>query len=490
VHACADAQPAGNNSWVAHNSNPGSGQFETGDGCGDDGAYAGLYARDNLCAASCPPIPSNAAAGWTFTAPPGTTITALAYSRWFYKDADDAVGVEGGERRQIPLNNASTLHVGVRCKPNASGNCIEGATLHEVAAVLYGATVTLSDASVPTVTNLSGSLLAGGYVDGERVVRFDASDNVGIRAARLYVDGVVAGSATYGCDFTFAVPCWDKSDGGLTLDTGSLADGTHTVEVAAVDPAGNEGKASRQTIAVDNDAPARPQGLTVDGGDGWRATNSFSVEWTNPANAGAPISIAHYQVCTSDGSSCAPEQQAAAIDISRINGISVPARGEWILRVWLEDAAGHANRNDVSWTTLRYGSSSVTRDATTEAAAPPSLGPTGVPLTNEATLLPVSTTTQTLSARRDPSLRLAGARLHGSRIYVLGRIARGVEGRLALTLRLNGRRILRQTITVRGGRFTIRLRMPRIRSLNGLAIARFSGDGSFRPARATLRLGR
>src|SRR5207248_10439344 len=137
--------------------------------------------------------------------------------------------------------------VGVLCRTNLNHLCTQGATLHDIAAVLYGATVTLSDSSAPTVSNVTGDLYGGGYITGVKSLSFDASDNVGIRSARYYIDGRALAATTYPCDFTFAVPCSNRSGSAHSLDTRTLADGAHSVQLAASDPASNEAKASSRT---------------------------------------------------------------------------------------------------------------------------------------------------------------------------------------------------------------------------------------------------
>ncbi|HEX6714470.1 MAG TPA: hypothetical protein VF066_13845, partial [Thermoleophilaceae bacterium] len=235
MSACADAPGATNNSWAV--SNHAAAKLETGDGCGDSGDYAALYARDVLAV-------SNASAGaraqWTFAAPDGTSIAGISYSRWLYKEddddwqpalrADDVIvdsctipatainctsGARGGQRTSTSFGGAQSLSLGVVCAAVAPITCSNGGTLHAAVAVLYGATVTLSDSSRPGVSDVGGSLVAGSYRRGDQVVSFGASDNAGIRASRLYVDGGPWSSTTYPCDFTFAIPCFNKSNAQL-----------------------------------------------------------------------------------------------------------------------------------------------------------------------------------------------------------------------------------------------------------------------------------
>lgn len=508
VLSCADAPSAVNHSWTISDVAPG--KLQTGDECGGYGSYAGLYVRDVLGVA-------NAAAGdsahWTFNAPPGTAITALQYSRWLYKEDDDdwqselradttidactipataiscTSGLEGGARTGTKFIGASSLVFGVRCGATAPTTCVNGGTLHKAVAVLYGATVTLSDSSAPALSAVGGSLVDGGYRRGPQGVGFTASDNAGIRSARLYADGRPVVDTTYSCDFTYAVPCSNLSGAQLAIDTRSLVDGSHSVVIAASDPAGNEVRSAAQTVTVDNGAPAAPQGISVDGGPDWRAANSFSVSWMNPGSQVAPIAAANYQVCRSDGSNCQPQGRLAGQDLSRIDGVAVPSTGEWSMRVWLEDAAGNSDPAHAAVATLRYGS-----------APQPSPDPSAstVPLTSDPAsggsspldLLTAPLAAQTTTARANAHLRLTSARLSHGRILIRGRIARAARGRLALTVRLKHGPTLRRTVTLRGGRFVASVRSRPRTTFGGSVLARFAGSASLLPARAVLRFRR
>src|SRR5919206_3669359 len=81
--------------------------------------------------------------------------------------------------------------------------------------------------------------------------------------------------------------------------------------------------------------------LRLEGEQGWRSVNRFSVAWRNPSDGGAPLAAAHYTLCPVGGGACVEGAQAGAgIDTL---GLAVPAPGEYRLRVWLEDAAGNAD---------------------------------------------------------------------------------------------------------------------------------------------------
>src|SRR4051794_9088496 len=139
VVACADAGTGANNSWAMSNSS--NARLESAGNCGAAGDYAGLYVRDVVGVSN---ASAGASAQWTFSAPAGTTITHISYSRWLFKDADDdwqpsvtadsttidtcsivypAVdcnsGSKGGGRSAAPVRDATTVALAVRCGATA-----------------------------------------------------------------------------------------------------------------------------------------------------------------------------------------------------------------------------------------------------------------------------------------------------------------------------------------------------------------------------------
>ena len=208
-------------------------------------------------------------------------------------------------------------------------------------AQLRSVRVTIADPTPPSLTNPRGALwTSDGWLAGSQDVAFDASDGGGISSATALVDGVEVGQAVNFCDFTQRSPC---PNGGLEkhVDTTTFRpDGTHTLELRALDTSGNPAVIAK-SIRVDNTPPTSPEGLTVAPGDGWSSANHFAVSWTNPAaGTGAPIASASYQLCPPSGGGCTNGTQAGS-DIHAITDLQVPEPGDWTLRLWLRDAAGN-----------------------------------------------------------------------------------------------------------------------------------------------------
>jgi hypothetical protein len=117
-----------------------------------------------------------------------------------------------------------------------------------------------------------------------------------------------------------------------------LADGRHTLSVAALDAAGNVTTTARD-VYIDN-TPPDPVVPEVAGGVGWRRTNGFAVSWINPPNNAAPITRARWKLCTPDGA-CPWRGDRAGDGVDSLPRFLAPVPGDFRLHVWLEDAAGN-----------------------------------------------------------------------------------------------------------------------------------------------------
>jgi DNA-directed RNA polymerase specialized sigma24 family protein len=257
------------------------------------------------------------------------------------------------------------------------------------------------------------------------------------------------------------------------------------------DAAGNERRVARAgSLLVDTHAPAAPQGLV--GADGSvHATNDFQVSWTLPSDSGSPVARSRYSVCRQGTSDCTTGSRSD--DLTHVQ-VSVPSSGTFELRVWLEDAAGHADSTHYASGSLSYFPSNT--DAGTNTQWPS----TDAPASQEQAMPPPSTAPSPITVlppigslpprpRVDPHLRIVRTARSASRIIVSGRISNQASGSVTLAYsRSVGGRLRRvvRTAAVRDGRFraTVVLTSALARATTGRLTVRYAGDDDTRPATA------
>ncbi len=372
VSACSPSSSPG--MWVQTNTFPVS--LATGNQCGGpaigrtDGSEQGsLYAEDILNSTSA--IPDGGRAGWTLTAPAGTTVTAISYYRTLRSFADPNLGsglfaADGtpleqcklawpaplgspihcdkiNDQAPVTFSGLSTagLFFGVACHIVDGTSCrAGGAPLHAVQAELYSARVTLSENGAPSLSGLGGPLWGGGIVSGMVPVTFAASDASGIQEQQVRGDaGQTLISALQPCDFSRTPPCPQQPAGSLSVDTGRVADGSHTFSVVVSDPAGNSQLATSPPVVVDNQGPPPPTLTATAQGPG---SNVIALSWRNPANPPAPITGAMVQVCQA---TCAP---ATSISASGAAHVSAAGPGLYSVHLWLLDAQGRGGPHNAA----------------------------------------------------------------------------------------------------------------------------------------------
>ncbi len=394
VSACNFAPEAANNSWTwatndpaepAHYAEHVNCPYRLGGSGGTADQEGGLSTTDALGLSS--DAAPGTSAGWTFTAPAGTTITGRTYERYIGHSLDPknswspALRVDGaivpgetcldtvengetcsvggppgtgGEPARITGLSAHELSLGIVCQPPTERECVTGATQHAVWATMYGATVTLSDPTPPTLSAPSGALWgpgeAGGFHKGTENVAVSAQDvGGGVASIVLSADGRPMETYTAPCNFTFAQPCPSATGTQtLSLPTTQLSDGKHTLTLVATDAAGNQSTVASEEITVDNSAPPAPVGLAATATPAGSST--FTATWSDPPGQLAPITGALYQVCPASGS--APCSAPASAPAAGPATVAVPGSGSWTIAVWLTNAAGNASSANAARTNV------------------------------------------------------------------------------------------------------------------------------------------
>jgi hypothetical protein len=318
-------------------------------GCGGGGyLYAAL---DGLGAHA----PSDSAA-WRFTAPPGTQIAAAQLWRAFYAgtsipfasplDAINTIATDGtvatlavcaqtygctqiggtnlggasllgfgGLTGTAAIQGVAACGGGQTCPAGGIAACPElGSDPCTAASDLYAMVVTLSDSSAPLTSGVTGSLTGAGALSGPAQLTFDATDTgSGLYLVSAVLDGHLVEQVPFDSDggrcaslgdgdggtlrFDWAVPCVLSGSGSLTLDTASLADGSHDVQISVQDGAGNSSPVWSGTILTRN----APQGgvpvisgtpqvgrtLTAGPGDWAPVPSAYAYQWWRCGAAGA-----------------------------------------------------------------------------------------------------------------------------------------------------------------------------------------------------------
>jgi hypothetical protein len=307
--------------------------------------------------------PAGGYGGIVLTAPPGNSLASISGDWWvtrlagsgFYSAMLAAPGIVAGcgadsrlcgaylTGQVVSLGGSSTLKVEVGCVNPAPGCAANNQ--NDAIFEVYRADVVINDNTRPSVSP-SGSLWTGSWISGAKTVTLNAGDGAdGIQRNDLNIDGQTVASQGHGCDYTYVTPCPTSTGDAFTYDTHQLSDGSHAVQAATYDAAWL-GSAANGTINVDNHAPDMSSTpVTVAQGTDWTPANGFDLSWTNPDGQAAPIVKAHYSVCQAGSSTTCSvtDGEVAGADAHSISDISLPDPGNYVVRVWLEDAAGNVN---------------------------------------------------------------------------------------------------------------------------------------------------
>ena len=237
--------------------------------------------------------------------------------------------------RAYDLGGATRIVQRVVCVGAPSGCSARGQNFLST----FAAEVTVADPTAPSVGIVQeGPLTRGEWVSGRQSFDYETSDNVGVKSASALISGGLRGSDSRSCDYSQRIPCPDGR-GPIDVDTAEAPEGSQPLTVTAEDAAGNRTESLPVTVRIDNAAPGTVSVGVVGGAEAWRNTNDFDLAWENRAEIDrAPIAAAHYRLCRADGGECVSGDRAGA-GIAAIDNLTVPLPGEWLLRLWREDAA-------------------------------------------------------------------------------------------------------------------------------------------------------
>jgi len=364
VVAC-DLAAGAQNSWAPASNHS---QLTAYSVCPSNGDWGrGIIVRNGVANSSLI-IGQFSGANQSFTAPAGTGITNVRFTGQLFRAPGQRwnVGLSNGYQMlfgvdgsttsafgisltdyNIPVPGNQTVYWEVSCvAPSGCDTKTTGdAATHYVRAGAWirSTVVTIDDPTLPNVA-WHGSLLTGTWVRGDKIFDWDANDNSGISSTTATIGGRTIVNQSEGCNYTRPQPCPSGASGNTTISTAGWPDGGHTARIEVRDAAGNL-NAIDGAVYIDNTAPARVTSPAVQGGEGWRQTNSFKLTWNNPTGQAAPITNRYFKLCPTDGGACTTGSSAGgSSDLT----VQVPRQGEWRAQVWLEDQAGNSNASNAS----------------------------------------------------------------------------------------------------------------------------------------------
>lgn len=315
--------------------------------------------------------PNSTAGSVVFTAPPGTSVARMEGEVAITQANGWHVGIWDYQHGRWlwcgPANPCNTFGTFANFAFDNFRSAQLGAfVVCGAAACTPGSSITLKNVTT-IIEDLSQPGLAvdvpSGWVRGTVPIGIDANDNVGIRRVRLLVDGREVGGNDPPSDSFRAIPCPNGRVALALSTTGQTSDGTHSLQVRATDSANNVAAVDRR-LAVDNTPPGQPGEPAVEGGDGWRSTNSFDLSWLTPPQPGvAPVTAVEYELCPADRPSGDPScrrgsravaNPGSATSRSLLQQLEVPANGAWTARLWLRDEARNQSIDTAKTVVLRF----------------------------------------------------------------------------------------------------------------------------------------
>ncbi len=152
---------------------------------------------------------------------------------------------------------------------------------------------------MPALALTGGTLSTSATQSGTADLTFDASDNVGVKEARLLIDGAEKDRKTFACDFSAAIPCSNQTAQQLSFDSTAVSDGTHNARVEVLDAAGNI-TADERPLAVRNGNASGPSTTSPD------SANSGSSSSTSPNTSSSTETIDRRTLTERQGATFGP----------------------------------------------------------------------------------------------------------------------------------------------------------------------------------------
>lgn len=339
-----------------------------------DGAHMKTFTRDAST------VSGSRYARWRWWAPEGTGITRVAGTWWhaLHDGLEHRIGVDNWSGGFDAFAAAGATDVTPRvftanfwppmpgledrlvCARAETKWCsLEPGSWSAIQALI----ITIEDNFSPE-SSISGELVAGGWLRGERKLHYVARDGgAGLTSTEATLDGATLFRHDHTCataqvgggwSATRMRPCPVERVGYYPILTTGIGDGPHSLGHCATDYAGMTACLPARTILVDNNPPTGPIGLTLSGGEAWRRTNDFDPTWVNPGQGPASaIGGASWRI-EGPGGFSTPAKFTSGHELSGLEDVFVPRAGAYSLSVWLRDEAGNEKASSAVSVPLRF----------------------------------------------------------------------------------------------------------------------------------------
>lgn len=185
-----------------------------------------------------------------------------------------------------------------------------------------GSSLVDDDTEAPVVSILTPT--ANSTINGLYTVQVETNDNIGVTDVTLRVDGNIKDHP-------------GSTLSSLKLDTTTLGDGPHELQVTALDGAGNDGLSSKVTVNVDNSSPLDTSPPTVSfSSPSNGATVSGNVTFTANAQDNVGVTSVEFYL---DGGTPMGTDTTAPFTVSWNS--SQVVNGQHKVQAWAYDAAGN-----------------------------------------------------------------------------------------------------------------------------------------------------
>ncbi len=217
VFACEPSLGDVNNAWQGYSSDPAMPVYVN---CPPGGAFNpwndGLVTRAAMVSGS---VPANAHSRLTFRAPPGASLSRMAYSHrfcggssfiaglmndafaWLHKSDPGSCGTIVPSPYSISLGGTPAVHLITWC---VSARCNLGGSSPSGYATMRNATVWVADYTTPNIALTGGAALTPGWKSGVVDLAFSATDNVGIRESDVLRGGQPIWQTNSVCNHTLS----------------------------------------------------------------------------------------------------------------------------------------------------------------------------------------------------------------------------------------------------------------------------------------------